>query len=366
VTGRRPRGRAWIGLVAAAAAAAAVALGARYGDVFKRQELSSIDARFAVRGRQKLPQDVMIVGVDDRSLAALRATWPLPRSDEGQVIQQLAEDGAKVIAVDIQFTEPTTSDQDNALMESVQEARNVVLATSETDGHGHTNVFGGDAEVREVDARVGNDSIPVDADGVMRRLPFEVGGLTEMAIVTADEAEGRSIGRSAFGGGTALIDYRGGTGSFQTVSFYDVYAGRVPASVVRGKIVVVGVTAPELEDIHATPTSAAMSGPEIQANAIWTVLHDFPLRPAGDWLVVLLIVAAAFVTPLAAWRLGILRSLLVALAAALGYLVAVQIAFDHGLVLPVVCPLLALVLGGVGTLIALAPRSRPARGSPIA
>jgi CHASE2 domain-containing sensor protein len=348
------------GVLVAAAAAVAIGLLARSGHVLRREELSTVDARFQIRGHQGVPRGVLVVGVDDHTFAALASNWPLPRSEEGQVIKRLAAEGAKVIAVDVQFTEPTTPTEDDALMQDVGQVGNVVLATSETDGHGHTNVFGGDAEVRKVDAHVGDNLLPVDVDGVMRRLPFEVGGLKSMSIVTVDRALGRSVARSALGGADALIDYRGGTGTFDTVSFSDVYLGRVPASVVRGKIAVIGVTAPELGDIHRTPTSNAMTGPEIEANAIWTVLHGIPLRPAGDWLVVLLIVVAAFVAPLAAWRFGVLRSLLVALGVALGYLVVVQLAFDHGVVLPVVYPLLSLGLAFVGVLIALAPRGRPA------
>jgi CHASE2 domain-containing sensor protein len=49
---------------------------------------------------------------------------------------------------------------------------------------------------------------------------------------------------------------------------------------VRGKIVIVGATAPTQQDVHPTPTSGnrLMAGPEIQANAIWTALHGFPLH----------------------------------------------------------------------------------------
>ena len=46
----------------------------------------------------------------------------------------------------------------------------------------------------------------------------------------------------------------------------------------------VGTTASILQDLHQTSTSGSgvMTGPEVQANAIWTVLHGSPLRsPPG-------------------------------------------------------------------------------------
>ena len=93
------------------------------------------------------------------------------------------------------------------------------------------------------------------------------------------------------GDGSAWIDYRGPPDTFRNVSFSRVLRGKVPDSVFRGKTVVIGATAPSLQDLHATSTTGdeLMSGPEIQANAIWTADHGFPLsssalvaRPAAD------------------------------------------------------------------------------------
>jgi hypothetical protein len=42
------------------------------------------------------------------------------------------------------------------------------------------------------------------------------------------------------------------------------------------------MTSPTQQDVRPTPTvtDELMSGPEVQANALWTVLHDLPLRTA--------------------------------------------------------------------------------------
>ena len=68
--------------------------------------------------------------------------------------------------------------------------------------------------------------------------------------------------------------------TFPTVSFADLIAGRVPRAQLRGKVVVIGSTAPSLQDRHPTATSGdeTMAGPEVQANAIWTAMHGNPLR----------------------------------------------------------------------------------------
>ena len=76
--------------------------------VFERLELSTVDARFSIRGDLATPKDVVVVGVDDVTFSELRLQWPFPRSVEAKVIDRLAAAGAKVIAEDIQYTEPTT------------------------------------------------------------------------------------------------------------------------------------------------------------------------------------------------------------------------------------------------------------------
>ncbi len=71
--------------------------------------------------------------------------------------------------------------------------------------------------------------------------------------------------------------------------FSDLIAGRVDPAKLRGRVVVVGATAPTLQDVHSTPTASdrLMSGPEIQANAISTALRGLPLREAPGWTGVL-------------------------------------------------------------------------------
>ncbi len=78
-----------------------------------------------------------------------------------------------------------------------------------------------------------------------------------------------------------------------------------------------------------------------------------PLRDGPGWLDVLLILALGMVVPLSGVRLRHWRSLLGALALALVFSVAVQVAFDSGLIVTYVYPLLALAVGTLGTLAVL-------------
>src|SRR5258705_2011030 len=117
-----------IGMTGLALLAYAVGL---LGD-FERQ---TVDLRFSIRGERTSPNLVM-VGIDRASIRRL-GHWPFPRSIHAAVIDNLRKSGAKVIAYDVQFTEPTIPAQDNALIDAVGRAPGkVVLATTEVGLHG--------------------------------------------------------------------------------------------------------------------------------------------------------------------------------------------------------------------------------------
>ncbi len=335
-------------LVALVAAAFGIVFYATH--LLRTLEAQSADARFAVRGTQAQPEEIVVVGVDDRTFSELDKRWPFPRSLHGGVIDQLREDGAKAIAFDVQFTEPTTPRQDNALIEAVERFPGLVLSTTEVNGRGQSRIFGGEEVVHAIHARAANTIVESEG-GVVRKMAYEFQGLVSFAVAAAEAATGQRIDPAAMeGDGHAWIDYRGPPDSFRNVSYSRVLRGEVPASVFRGKTVVIGATAPKLQDLHATSTTGdeLMSGPELQANAIWTAVHGFPLSSSPGFVDVLLILLLAAAPAAATLRLRPLLALLAAAALGLLYAGATQLAFDSGTVLPVVYPLLALALSALG------------------
>ena len=72
--------------------------------------------------------------------------------------------------------------------------------------------------------------------------------------------------------GAALVPYRGPRGSFRYFSLVDVLNERVDVSALRGKIALVGATAPGLMDLRATPVDPVYPGVEIHANLIAGIL----------------------------------------------------------------------------------------------
>jgi len=335
-----------------ALALVAVAVAAHTTGVFDRAELATVDTRFAVRGATVPPADVVVVAIDDATFD-LRIQWPFPRSMHAKVIDQIVRDGATAIAFDIQITEPTAAKEDNALIESVERSNGkVVMAATEVDAQGRTGVFGGDAVLREIGARAGNGLLPSDGGGVIRRVPYELERLKSLAVGTVEVATGRPVDSAAFPSNGAWIDFAGPPGTVRTISYRRVLEGNFPAGLFKGRVAVVGGSAPTLQDIHIVSTSGAekMSGPEIHANAISSILRGLPLRSVPRPLDIALIIVLGLVSPLASLRLRPLRAFGVAVAVAAAYTVAAQFAFQAGRVVVFVYPLLALALTSVGCL----------------
>jgi CHASE2 domain-containing sensor protein len=346
VSGRR-RSRA-VAVLLAGIFAAGVAGAADLGRLLPGLEQESIVQRFERRGAQPAPR-LLVVAVDDKTFADKRLHWPFPRRYHAQAIDRLRRDGAEAIVYDVQFTEETTARDDNALITAVDEANNVVLATAETNERGGSNVLGGDAFLREIGAEAGASNLPEGRGGVLQRVEYEHGGLATLATVVARRL-GRPRSASSFEKDGAWIDFHGPPGSIDTVSFSDLLDGKVSPARVRGRIVVVGAASPTLQDVHPTPTSdTPMSGPEIEANAIDTVLRGMPLHGTPRWAGLLIVLALGFLPALVSLRFRALVTAAVVPAIAFGFLLIAQQAFDGGRILPVAMPLFALALGTVTT-----------------
>ena len=95
-----------------------------------------------------------------------------------------------------------------------------------------------------------------------------------------------------------------------------------------------------------------MSGPEIQANAIWTAKRALPLQSAPAWFDLLAVIALALAPALAGLRARPLAIALVAPLVGVGWLAFAQLAFNAGWVVAVVWPLAALLMGTTGTIAA--------------
>ncbi len=373
-----------------------VALVFQFG-FFEGLQRQWVDTNFSIRGKQASPRDVVVIGIDSTFFNDTGIRWQeFRRVLYAQVLNRIHAADPTAVAVDVQFTEasrlPHGAADDNALVDAVARfPHRIALSTTETSidkhGVGHTNVFGGDAFLAQIGAVAAFGDFPLDDDGTIRHMSYRALGLKTLAIVTAGLVRGRPITESQMGGSSQLIDFPGPDGTVKQYSLSRVapvkivqsgnrwkvlsvaglgdsvysaasradaeaFARRftVPLSAFRHKVVVIGATAPSLQDIHPTSTTPAMSGPEIQADAIETALHGFPLRTLDTFWNGVLVVCLGMVVPLASLRVRPLFALSTAIFFAAFLTIGAILAFQHGRVISYVYPLWALGLATVGSL----------------
>ena len=237
----------------------------------------------------------------------------------------------------------------------------------------------GNIEILQSSAQSGGyfDNPFVDADGVFRRVPLvqayqgylfaslalatTQGYLDTASIELAVEAQGNKGGKEYYAletinlkgfqipvdaNGSVFVPYRGRKGSFPYVPAHKVLDGSADASQLKGKIVLIGTTAPGLLDLRSTPVQNIYPGVEVHANIISGILDDRikhkPAWTVGYEFVLLVIVAVcmALLLPLV--------SPLLAAASTLGFagliMAGTFAAWNNNLILPLASPMVLIVL----------------------
>ena len=353
-----------------------------------RQELLSYDWRLT---GSALSDDIVIVAIDEESINVLRA-WPWKRDVHARLIEILTAAGAKVVALDIVFSDVSSetevatdgdswldelppSEEDSELEKAIKASGRVVLAAESQATAKDADEF--EAAVtsisfpywrfEEAAAGVGIVNFSKDVDSVVRRMSLDFTYQDELEPSFALEVVNVATG----GGGcaeelharpphpclpedTVLIDYAGPHGTFRTLPYYQVLEGKVADEVLDDKIVLVGATAQILQDWHLTPMAGEhdgeydrnMAGVEIQANCVATLLGSRSVWPAPLWVTWLVSLLFGLLTATGTVVVKPLRALplLVVPLGAAGLVVPHLLLRNAGIWLPLVSPMLALVL----------------------
>lgn len=228
------------------------------------------------------------------------------------------------------------------------------------------------AQLQQQAAAAGHFNPEPDNDGITRRVPLLVrhgDGLYESLALAVtrlvmgeqhltagiEHAAGYSslewigLGQHRLpvdGNINALIPYRGPQGSFPYISASDVLHTHAPEHALKGKIVLVGTSAPGLMDLRATPMQSVYPGVEVHANMIAGMLdgrlQHAPEYRAGAELLLLGIVGIglAILLPVLSPLMGSAMSAAFVLLIILGNLGCWQLGLD----LPLATPILAVVL----------------------
>jgi len=340
-------GKLLYALVAAGCAVLSLALG--WTAYAARFNGSFYDLYFRQRGPQPPSGEIVLVVIDDETLARYGAL-PLDRPVLAKAVHAIGAAGPALLAVDLLLSELSDPHADRQLQEAFADSVPLVLSTAMEAGASARWLHPVPAFV-ENGAAVGHVHADPDSDGVTRRVLLEkrIGrerywalalesmrlhlGTANDPLTETDAA--LEIPRSADGDNSLripaarddqralLINYAGGNDTFPQIGLESLLSRPELRRRLTGKIVLLGVTAQGAGDRLFTPFSAGigMPGVEIHANLLHTLLTGRYLRPARDLAVVFAVFGIAAFTAWSLWRFHGLR------------LAAVLIAFGAAVVL---------------------------------
>ena len=394
----------WLFGAVIAVVAAFLALILSYLPAFETLEFKTYDTRFGLRGELDTEADnIVVVGIDDESFAGL-GKWPFPRVYFAHAIKNLRLAGARLVILDVEFTEPDPDNprQDRVLAETVRRAGNVILA-----GKWVTEFAVNDITysyplppmeaLQETRAPWGLVNVDEDIDGFVRRYLLFQGNSNSVYLSlsvlaygllsrTANGHDGRvqleADGHFVVGNrrvpkidyNSMLINFRGPAGTFPTYSFSeiiddeslqllgdedtDVFEMHKELGTFKGKIVFIGATAEELQDTKFAPffgyrgRQRKLPGVEVHANALSTLMRgDFIRREPYALTLLMILLGAALATVATKW-LKPFRGLFAVLGVLLLYFIWGVFAFIHfHLWVQIAAPFLAIALSYVGNVV---------------
>jgi adenylate cyclase len=99
-----------------------------WAGVLETLELRSYDLRFHIRGPKPPRDDILLITIDQTTVRDLGCkTTAISRSQHAQVITNLARRGAKLIIYDMDFSSPSTSSEDDYLLQQALAETGVVI-----------------------------------------------------------------------------------------------------------------------------------------------------------------------------------------------------------------------------------------------
>jgi adenylate cyclase len=321
------------------------------------------------RGNRLPPAEVVIIAIDGESLEAgetilkdKMGPWVWKRAAYAEVIERLFASGARVVALDILFSSPSLhGKEDDRRFQQVlnRYSDRLVLAAS------YENSQNPQSSISQLITPQSNFRIPANSVGMVK---YAVNSLEQVShlnqtsdsqIRTFAEATMGATGKQIKSNANNRINYFGAADTWLNASqqrpfFYllDPQNWRVleKEKFFENKIVLIGATADSLQDFQTSPFGR-MSGVEVNANAIATLLEDSAIRPGIEniWsqsvLVGLLVVGAGtlackFQRPLWQFSLNILL--------AISWVIFSYTLFvSQHITLPVALPLAAIALQGL-------------------
>lgn len=301
--------------------------------------------------------------------------WPWPREIYGAILDYCRRAGARVVAMDLLFTEPSAMGvyDDAAFAAALAACGKTVGAVSLANEHRSTtawptgvtepgraidNASGADPlrsfayatfSIPEIARRFtlsGNVTFSADADGIYRRIePFArfddqpVPALGLAAYLAAEENNRAAVSDGHFcamgrrypldSHGRVILRYRGPASVYRTLSAAHVLrseahilegnarAEKENLAELAGKYVFIGYSAPGLYDLRPSPVSGVYPGVAIHATLLDNLLSGDFIAPVPGWATMLLVLLLATTC---AWAISVVAAPMRIAATGAGFL----------------------------------------------
>ncbi len=323
--------------------------------------------------QKKKPTDtkIVLVAIDEESLQTL-GRWPWPRSYHAELINIISEGDPAAIGVDVLFTEASDPEEDEPLIEAVENAGNVVLASyalfeqtgskvrkssdfvggellcdtlvkpfgklSEVAATGHINVFSdvADGIVRKHLTKVKYQ----DGEDIKEEASFAINIYNQylnyngLNLLDESQLPVDKIYRT-------YIDFTNTPSEYTPIPYYEVLTGEIPPEYFKDCIVLIGPYSVGLSDQYYTAIDrqTPMYGIEIHANIMQSLMYKSFKKNAPITADILILFLLSMITYYSIKRLiPALSALATCITLAL-YIWVVGLVYSRGIILSVFYPI---------------------------
>lgn len=334
-----------------------------YCDTFMKLENYVEDYIF--QEQHSADSEIIILGVDDKSLDEFGA-FPWDRQVYADLINKLSLGNPSAIGIDLLFSNESNSpESDEALIEAIKKAGNVVLAS-------YANIDSNSNDIRNIKAASLEEPMEslkaVSKSGFINVLTNEEDDQVIrkfMETITYNDEELKSFSYTIYKEALSntsqedplpdglkeqwkknYIDFIGEPGTIEYHSIADVINDEIPTDYFENKIILIGPYTLGLQDRFTTSASRynQMYGIEIHANLIQNYLNNNFKTAISPKINVLILLLLGLISYLAFKKLrqpkaSILMFLFIGL-----YLFLVNTAYNNGIIIKIIYPLLLIVL----------------------
>jgi adenylate cyclase len=333
--------------------------------------------------------DIVIVAIDEKSLLPenLGPLQRWKRENYAKALEILNGKGVSAVGIDITFPDASSHGvaDDQTFRDALQKYPNTVLAGRYFFDAGQSRSEWPNATLMEANPAVGWINVSLDEDGFIRKIPLYNAVSDKVAesfsMLMARKAlqatsEGDKVQKGVFQFSKDIqipaitlrdtsthkdsyfmyVNYFAEPGAYTQLSMSDLLEGKLidkngNTVDLKGKIVLIGPTAIDLQDQYLSPVSQGvkMPGVEIHANNLQTILSGKFLKDQSTQSLWIVLLALLITNILLFSRLRVRFAIPILAVELLAIVISGIMGYDNGVFVNVVYPILDALLAFVGT-----------------